>query len=65
MPLWPSAAFWPMLLGFFKGFIQDILVVKANKVLVQGRNKNSLLGSGEFGSEMLAMLIDCRLHAGV
>ena len=65
VPYWPSAAFWPMLLGFFRGFIQDVLVVKANKVLVQGRNKNSLLGSEGFNAQMLAMLIDCNSIPGI
>ena len=65
VPLWRSAFFWPMLLGSFKAYIRDTLTVKAAKVLVQGRNKNSLLGSAELSSDVLAIYIDCSSPAGV
>lgn len=59
VPLWPSAFFWPLLQGFFSSFIQDVLRVKGSKVLELGRNKNSLLGSPDFHSDVLAIYIDC------
>ena len=64
VPLWRSAFYWPLLKGFFAQFIKDSLVVKGNKVLVQGRNQNSLLGSKVFVSEVVALLIDCSLSPG-
>ena len=54
-PKWPSAHYWPMLLNEFSGFISDFLVVKANKVLSHGLNKNSLLGAPLFNAEMIVM----------
>ena len=59
VPFWKSAFYWPLLIGFFKQFIKDSLVVKATKVLTHGRNVNSLLGSSSFSSYMIALLIDC------
>ena len=64
VPLWKSAFFWPMLLGPFRNFIKDVVTVQAAKVLVQGRNKNSLLGSAELSSAVLGILIDCSLPSG-
>ena len=59
VPLWYSACFWPMLLGGFNRYIRDWLVVKGSKVLVHGRNKNSLLGAVNFSSQVLAIQVDC------
>ena len=59
LPLWPSAFYWPMLTGFFKPFIKDFLIVKATNVLILGRNVNSLLGSKDCSSMILALHIDC------
>lgn len=61
VPLWPSSFFWPMLKGFFSQFIVGFLRVKGSKVLVLGRNLNSLLGSINFKSEVLAIHLDCSL----
>lgn len=58
-PCWPSAFFWPMLQGFFSQFVTDCVRVKGSNVLQLGRNVNSLLGSKDFHSDMLALLIDC------
>jgi hypothetical protein len=58
-PLWVSSFFWPMLRGFFNQFIVDYLRVKGSVVLQLGLNPNSLLGSKEFSSEVIAILIDC------
>ena len=60
-PLWKSAYYWPLICSDFQPFIKDVLVVKASNVLVQGRNKNSLLGSDSFSSMMLALQLDCSL----
>jgi hypothetical protein len=57
-PLWVSSFFWP-LQGFFCQFIVDTLRVKGSVVLQQGLNRNSLLGSKEFCSEVVAILIYC------
>ena len=59
VPLWKSAFYWPLLCVTFRPFIRNLLVVKAANVLVQGRNKNSLLGSESFSSMMLALFLDC------
>ena len=56
---WPSAVFWPMLMGNFAKHLKDHMRVKGNKVLAHGMNSNSLLGSNEFHGDMLALLIDC------
>ena len=64
VPLWKSAHFWPMLLGPFRPFIRDVITVKAAKVLKQGRNKNSLMGSAELSSMVLGLLIDCSSPTG-
>ena len=58
-PLWVSSFFWPMLRGFFNQFIVDYLRVKGSVVLQLGLNPNSLLGSKDFSSEVIAILIDC------
>ena len=54
-----------MLLGPFRKFIRDMVRVKGAKVLVQGRNLNSLLGSPEFPSEVLGIFIDCSIPTGI
>ena len=59
VPDWPSAQYWPMLLGEFRAAIKGLLKVKGNKVLEHGYNSNSLLGSFEFRGNILAMFIDC------
>ena len=59
VPCWPSAYFWPLLVNKFWDYIRDVMKVKGNKVLVQGENKNSLLGSNYFGGFILAILLDC------
>ena len=64
VPHWTSAFFWPMLLKSFNKFIIQWIVVKGNKVLVQGRNRNSLLGAAHFPSNVLAILIDCSSSSG-
>jgi hypothetical protein len=59
VPCWPSSYFWPLLINDFCCFIKDILKVKGNKILIHGLNKNSLLGSPDFGGYMLAIKLDC------
>ena len=59
VPLWKSAFYWPLLCQNFRRFIRDVLVVKAANVLVQGRNKNSMLGMDSFSSMMLTLGMDC------
>ena len=61
VPFWKSAFYWPLLCHTFRPYIKDLLVVKAANVLVQGRNKNSLLGSESFSSMMLALYMDCSI----
>jgi hypothetical protein len=61
VPFWPSAFFWPLLQGHFCRFVVDFLRVKGSKILQAGRNTNSLLGSQDFNSDMLALLIDCSI----
>ena len=59
VPCWPSSYFWPMLINDFSDFIVDTLKVKGNRILVQGLNKNSLLGSKDFNGFMLILRLDC------
>ena len=59
VPFWPSAVYWPMLMGKFSVYIKDHIRVKGRNVLAHGMNSNSLLGSDEFHGDMLALLIDC------
>jgi hypothetical protein len=58
-PLWVLSFFWPLLQGFFHQFIVDTLRLKGSVVLQLGLNRNNLLGSKEFCSEVEAILIDC------
>lgn len=62
VPLWPSSFFWPLLKGFFRKFIADVCVGKGSEVLSHGRNTNSLLGSRDLASDVIALLIDCNLY---
>jgi hypothetical protein len=59
VPCWPSSYFWPIIINDFSPFIEDILKVKGSKVLIQGLNKNSLLGSSDFQGFILAIKLDC------
>ena len=57
-PYWSSASFWPLLKREFSHYVKDFLIVKGNKVLRQGFNENSLLGSENFEGNMLAVCLD-------
>jgi hypothetical protein len=59
VPCWPSAFYWPLLLKDYSHFILDIVKLKGKKVLVQGLNLNSLLGSSTFEGFVLAIRLDC------
>jgi ABC-type multidrug transport system permease subunit len=59
VPCWLSSYFWPVIINDFGSYIEDILKVKGNKVLIHGLNKNSLLGSNEFNGYVLALKLDC------
>ena len=63
IPCWPSAYFWPILINDFSCFILDIIKVKGSKILIQGYNRNSLLGSDRFFGFMLIIRIDCSKSA--
>ena len=58
IPLWSSSCFWPVILNDYSSFITDILRVKGSKVLLHGRNINSIFGSGSFQGEILAINFD-------
>ena len=64
VPLWQSAFFWPLLSEVYFQFIVDTLTVKGRSVLCWGHNKNSLLGSPQFESNVLSILFDCSGRAG-
>ena len=60
-PKWPSGVFWPLLKNEFSEFIVEVKVFKGNKVLCHGLNKNSVLGSPDFSSDIIAVSLDCTL----
>jgi hypothetical protein len=60
-PLWVPSFYWPMLQEFFHQFVVNFLRFKGSVVLQLGLNTNSLLGSEDFSSEVIAILIDCSL----
>ena len=43
----------------FASYIVDLLVDKGSKVLMLGNNKNSLLGSRDLQSNIIAIFLDC------
>ena len=59
VPLWKSSFFWPLLSEVFHKYVVDTLIVKGSSVLCLGNNKNSLLGSPQLDSYVIALLIDC------
>ena len=58
-PKWNSSYFWPLLMNNFSSFISDLRTFKGAKVLQQGLNKKSLLGSSSFSGEVIAVRLDC------
>ena len=58
-PRWKSSYFWPLLMNNFLNFISDLRTFKGSKVLQQGLNKNSLLGSSSFSGDVIAVSLDC------
>ena len=58
VPLWPTSSFWPVLMGDFDRYIEDILVVKGTNVLLQGKNTKSIFGSNSFQGHMIALKLD-------
>ena len=59
VPKWPSAHFWPLLMGEFFCHIVDLRVFKGKNVLRHGLNKNSLLGAPYFNGDVLAIALNC------
>ena len=57
-PKWPSSFFWPILLNDFPSHILEIRCFKGYKVLQQGLNQNSLLGS-HFSGDIISVWLDC------
>ena len=58
VPLWPTASFWPVLMGDFEQYIADLLVVKGTSVLLQGKNTKSIFGSNSFQGKMIAIKLE-------
>lgn len=58
VPFWTSADFWPLLVSDFRDNIKDLIIVKGEKVIQQGLNKNSIFGSSSFKGNFLAMKMD-------
>ena len=48
VPVWPSSAFWPLLMKTYGGFIEGYFEREGSFALELGRNVNSLLGSSSF-----------------
>ena len=62
VPLWKSAYYWPLLTVVYSDYIIDWLQVRGKTVFCHGHNTNSLLGSSDFDSDVVALLIDCSSH---
>ena len=58
-PWWPSSVFWPILWSSYITWIKGFITMEGSNSLVQGRNKNSLLGSSEFNGLVCSVHIDC------
>ena len=58
-PKWKSSYFWPLLKNNYSSFIVDLRTFRGSKVLNQGLNKNSLLGSPSFSGDVIAVSLDC------
>ena len=54
VPLWPSSAFWPLLMSKYRPFMKGCLVRNGTEALTLGRNLNSFLGSPRFTGEVVA-----------
>ena len=54
VPLWPSSAFWPLLISKYRPFMKGCLVRNGTEALTLGRNLNSFLGSPRFTGEVVA-----------
>ena len=55
VPMWSSAAFWPILMNVYGDSVEDVLVVKGTKVLERGLNTNSIFGSNSFQGNVVAL----------
>ena len=62
-PRWRSSYFWPLIQDTYACFITDLKVFKGKNVLCHGLNKNSLLGASYFQGDVIAVAIDCTMHA--
>ena len=55
VPSWPSANFWSLIFSLYKSFVIDYKTFSGQRVLMHGRNTNSLLGSRQFKGDVLAI----------
>ena len=58
VPMWSSSPFWPIIKNEYAYAVKDLMVVKGEKVLEQGMNKNSIFGSNSFKGNVLALKLD-------
>ena len=55
VPLWPSAAFWPLFWQRFVLNIVDYRYYKGSDCCVHGRNTTSIIGSPDWESYVIAV----------
>ena len=55
VPSWPSANFWSLIFSLYKAFVIAYKTFSRQRVLMRGRNTNSLLGSRRFKGDVLAI----------
>lgn len=64
IPKWKSAAFWPLVFKKdleYQSYVSDVIEFKEiQDIYVKGSNENSLFGSDQFETPVLAVLLDAR-----
>ena len=55
---WPSAHYWPLIMHRYGNYLIADAIRRGKEVLTHGRNHNSLLGSHQFASYIIALRMD-------
>lgn len=67
VPHWPSSYFWPLIFDDHNETMPAVKEVlefrEAYRIFKQGNNENSIFGSREFYSKVLAIKLDARMQS--
>lgn len=62
VPKWSSSPFWTLIFGenlSYRGYVQEVIELKnPQNIFQQGLNKNSIFGSNNFCTHVLAVRLD-------